>query len=134
MAKNLTEASSNAPTAAGATQKNYKGCVARQSYIEVQNRFNRKPRKPQRAELPEYDYSNFPALGNSTANRQQVPVWDNYRQSGQHANVNTNDNFSQQMKMMAEMMKAMNVMLSKLTSLIEVLTQPKGNNAGVPTK
>lgn len=104
---------------------NYKKCIARQAFIEIQSRFNRKTRKQQKAAPPTNDERNFPSLIMQTQN-QSMPRWGNGIQLEQ--TMTTNVSINQQMQLMTEMIKTMQVMLDKLSALIELFSRTNHNN------
>lgn len=117
---------------------NYKGCIARETFLKVQNKFNRKPRNPRNAAPPVLNHDNYPSLGSmgipmpprvESSFSEQLRA-SRYEQYGvQFPSETTNNAFNQQMQLMSEMMKTMNAMLTKLTTLIEVLTPSRDINA-----
>lgn len=108
----------------------FKGCVARKSFIDVQQKFNRSKQNGRRTTPPPpiLDKVNFPSLGPSTSDN--VRAWSNVVIRDNEA---AQFNLSQQMQLMTNMMNTVNNMLSKLAQMIEVLTRSIPLAAAAPS-
>lgn len=111
---------------------NYKGCIARQSFIEVQNRFSKKTGRPRQVAPPIVNEANYPQLYNDRIPQPASSAHYNNTTWAEVAEEQGNlaqQNFNQQMKLMAEMMTTVNNMLTKLTSLVELFTSTMSKQA-----
>jgi hypothetical protein len=117
---------------------NFRGCIARQTYKQIQQRYTQsssKKRPPPPPPPPVYDDVNYPqifgVLPKHTNQSQQS--W-NKVVAGEQPQVmhNFNQQLQQQMQMMTQMMSSMNTMISNLTSLISQLSTVLASNVPLP--
>lgn len=108
---------------------NYKGCVARKSYLEIRQRFNRSNNPPRKPPPPSYNEMNYPNLyGPSLPPRinqqhvQQQQKWSDIVAEPLHQN----DNMNQQMQLFSSMLTTVNNLIARLSSMVEVLMNALG--------
>lgn len=115
---------------------NYKGCIARQSYLQLQEKLRNKTRRGRQGYRPNpQDFP--PTFGPQTPqhaadNLDWSGLYRNNRQTAdqppQSADFQTlQQQMMNQMQLMSQMMSTVNTMLSKLSEMIELLTKTQKN-------
>lgn len=98
----------------------YNGCIARRSYIDVQNKFNRRSNNQSHSNNYKYDQNEFPQLEIPTSNKHISHM--NYQSAvRQPAHQDTNT------QLMLSMMTTVNNLIDKLSTMIEQLTRALSN-------